>query len=126
MKNATADVPVSLADFHAVDHLYSVTVPVLAPGERPLPSVLHPGQAPHLPAPRLQLVGEGTMQWAPITGTRPRSGTTPSRTTDRQKTLRGSPLGFAGVSQGDRVLASMGAALVAAAGGAADTVTAGA
>jgi hypothetical protein len=65
MKNATADVPVSLSDFHAVDHLYSVTDPVLAPGEPPLPSVLHPGQALMFRIRAYQLVGEGTMQWSP-------------------------------------------------------------
>ena len=65
MSNATAEVPVSLADFHALDHLYSVTVPVLAPGERPLPSVLRPGQVLRFRLRAYQLVGEGTMQWAP-------------------------------------------------------------
>lgn len=65
MRNATADVPVSLADFHAVDHLYSVTVPVLAPGQRPLPAVLHPGQALTFRLRAYMLVGEGTMQWSP-------------------------------------------------------------
>ena len=65
MRNATAEVPVALADFHAIDHLYSVTVPVLAPGERPLPSVLHPGQVLTFRLRAYMLVGEGTMQWAP-------------------------------------------------------------
>lgn len=65
MRNASADVPISLADFHAVDHLYSVTVPVLAPGQRPLPSVLHPGQVLTFRLRAFMLVGEGTMQWAP-------------------------------------------------------------
>ncbi len=65
MKNATADVPVSLADFHAVDHLYTVTVPVLAPGQRPLPTMLHPGQVLTFRLRAYMLVGEGTMQWSP-------------------------------------------------------------
>jgi predicted small lipoprotein YifL len=65
MRNATADVPVSLADFHAVDHLYSVTVPVLAPGQHALPRVLHPGQALTFRLRAYMLVGEGTMQWSP-------------------------------------------------------------
>ncbi len=65
MRDATADVPVSLVDFHAVDHLYSVTVPVLAPGQRPLPAVLRPGQVLTFRLRAYQLVGEGTMQWAP-------------------------------------------------------------
>ena len=44
MKNATADVPVSIADFHSVDHLGSVFLMGLVPGEHPPPPVLHPGQ----------------------------------------------------------------------------------
>ena len=53
MKNATADVPVSLADFHAVDHLYTVTVPVLAPGPATPSHGAPSGPGPHLPPPRL-------------------------------------------------------------------------
>jgi hypothetical protein len=65
MKDATADVPVSLADFHAVDHLGHVDVPGLAPGEHHPPSVLHPGQTLTFRMRAYQLVGQGTMQWAP-------------------------------------------------------------
>ena len=35
MKDATADVPVSIADFHSVDHLGSVFLMGLVPGEHP-------------------------------------------------------------------------------------------
>jgi hypothetical protein len=65
MRNATADVPISLADFHAVDHLGSVLVPRLAPGQRPLPSVLRPGEVLTFRLRAYALVGEGMMQWAP-------------------------------------------------------------
>lgn len=65
MKDATAEVPVSLADFHAVDHLGRVLVPYLVPGERHPPSLLHPGQVLTFQLRAYELVGQGTMQWAP-------------------------------------------------------------
>ena len=65
MKDATADVPVSLADFHAVDHLGSVDVLHLVPGAHPPPTVLHPGQTLTFQVQAYELVGQGTMQWAP-------------------------------------------------------------
>jgi hypothetical protein len=65
MKNATANVPVSLSDFHAINHLGAFQVPQLVPGERPPPSILHPGQAFTFRLRAYQLVGQGTMQWAP-------------------------------------------------------------
>jgi hypothetical protein len=65
MKNATADVPVSIADFHSVDHLGSVFLMGLVPGEHAPPSVLHPGQRLTFQLRSYELVGEGMMQWAP-------------------------------------------------------------
>jgi hypothetical protein len=65
MWDASADVPVSLADFHAVDHLGSVLKPGQVPGERPLPSMLHRGQTLTFKLRAYELVGEGQMQWAP-------------------------------------------------------------
>ncbi len=65
MKDATADVPVSLADFHSVDHLGSVFLLGLVPGEHPPPRVLHPGQTITFKLRSYELVGEGMMQWAP-------------------------------------------------------------
>ena len=65
MKDATHDVPVSIADFHSVDHLGSVFLMGLIPGEHPPPSVLHPGQTLSFKLRAYELVGEGMMQWAP-------------------------------------------------------------
>jgi hypothetical protein len=65
MWDSSADVPVSLADFHAVDHLGSVVHPGLVPGERPLPPKLHRGQTLTFKLRAYELVGEGQMQWAP-------------------------------------------------------------
>ncbi len=65
MKDATADVPVSVADFHSVDHLGSVFLMGLVPGERPPPPVLHPGQTLTFQLRSYELTGEGMMQWAP-------------------------------------------------------------
>jgi hypothetical protein len=65
MKDASADVPVSVADFHSVDHLGAVFLMGLVPGERPLPRFLHPGQTLTFQLRAYELVGEGMMQWAP-------------------------------------------------------------
>jgi hypothetical protein len=65
MKDASADVPVSIADFHSVDHLGSVFLMGLVPGERPPSPVLHPGQTLTFKLRAYELVGEGMMQWAP-------------------------------------------------------------
>ncbi len=65
MKNASANVPVAVADFHSVDHLGSVFLMGLVPGEHPPPSVLHPGQTLTFKLRSYELVGEGVMQWAP-------------------------------------------------------------
>jgi hypothetical protein len=65
MKDASANVPIALADFHSVDHLGAVFLLGLVPGEHALPSELHPGQALTFQLRAYELVGEGTMQWAP-------------------------------------------------------------
>ena len=65
MKDASADVPVSINDFHSVDHLGAVFLMGLVPGEHAVPSVLHPGQSITFQLRAYELVGEGMMQWAP-------------------------------------------------------------
>jgi hypothetical protein len=65
MKDASADVPVSIADFHSVDHVGSVFLMGLVPGEHAPPSVLHPGRTLTFQLRSYELVGEGMMQWAP-------------------------------------------------------------
>ena len=58
-------VPVSAADFHSVDHLGSVFLMGLVPGEQTPPPVLHPGQTLTFRLRAYELTGEGMMQWAP-------------------------------------------------------------
>jgi hypothetical protein len=65
MEDASADVPVSIADFHSVDHLGSVFLMGLVPGEPTPPSVLRPGHSVTFRLRAYELVGEGMMQWAP-------------------------------------------------------------
>ena len=65
MTNASADVPISIADFHSVDHLGSVFVMGLVPGEPLPPKVIHRGQTVTFRLRAYELVGEGMMQWAP-------------------------------------------------------------
>jgi hypothetical protein len=64
MSNATANVPISLADFHSVDHVGSIFLMNFVPGASP-PAVLHPGQSVTFQMRAYELVGEGMMQWAP-------------------------------------------------------------
>ncbi len=59
------NVPVSVADFHSVDHLGSVFLMGLVPGEQSPPLVLHPGQTLTFKLRTYELVGESMMQWAP-------------------------------------------------------------
>jgi hypothetical protein len=65
MKNATADVPVSIADFHSIDHLGSVFLMGLVPGEHAPPTMLRPHETLTFKLRSYELVGEGMMQWAP-------------------------------------------------------------
>lgn len=65
MTSANADVPVSIADFHSVDHLGAVFLLGLVPGEHSPPPVLHRGQTLTFRLRAYELVGEGMMQWAP-------------------------------------------------------------
>ncbi|MCU1363203.1 MAG: hypothetical protein JWM55_1031 [Acidimicrobiaceae bacterium] len=65
MKDASARVPVSVADFHSVDHLDSVLLMGLVPGEKAPPRFIHPGEMITFKLRAYELVGEGMMQWAP-------------------------------------------------------------
>ena len=65
MKNASADVPVSIKDFHSVDHLGSCFSWAWFPVSTRRPPVLHPGQTLTFKLRSYELVGEGMMQWAP-------------------------------------------------------------
>jgi hypothetical protein len=65
VSHASADVPISVKDFHSVDHLGSVFLMGLVPGERPLPKVVRPGEEVSFQLRSYELVGEGRMQWAP-------------------------------------------------------------
>jgi hypothetical protein len=65
MKDASATVPISIADFHSVDHLGSVFLMGLVPGEHAPPRFIRPGQTITFKLRAFELVGEGMMQWAP-------------------------------------------------------------
>ena len=65
MSDATGAVPIAVADFHSVDHLGSVFVMGLVPGEHVPPRVIEPGQTVTFRLRAYELVGEGMMQWAP-------------------------------------------------------------
>jgi hypothetical protein len=65
MKDASATVPVSIADFHSVDHLGSVFLMGLVPGEHDPPHYIQRGETVTFKLRAYELVGEGMMQWAP-------------------------------------------------------------
>ena len=83
MKNATADVPVSLGRL-PLGRPPRLGVPHgPRPRRAPPAAVLHPGQTLTFQLRAYELVGEGMMQWAPGPQARRRpTGTTRSRTTD--------------------------------------------
>lgn len=59
MKGAARDVPVAIADFHSIDHLGSVFLMGLVPGEHEPPPVLAPGKTVTFQLCAYELVGEG-------------------------------------------------------------------
>lgn len=65
MRGASADVPISISDFHSIDHLGSVFLMGLVPGEAAPPPELMPGKTVTFKLRAYELVGEGMMQWAP-------------------------------------------------------------
>jgi hypothetical protein len=66
MSQATAPVPVSLADFNTVDHLGSIYQLSPVEGQAPPPSEVDPGQTATFQVRAYEAVGEGLMRWAPI------------------------------------------------------------
>lgn len=62
---ATADVPLSIADFRPVDFVGETYRLSLVPGEAAPPSVLHPKQTITFQVRAFEAAGEGLMQWAP-------------------------------------------------------------
>jgi hypothetical protein len=59
------DVPLKLADFHAVDNLGRALLVNLVPGEHAPPALLHQGQSATFRIRAYETVGQGLMQWAP-------------------------------------------------------------
>lgn len=65
MSGATAPVPISAADFTAIDDENNVYRPALVPGQPRPPAVLRPGQKTSFELRAVEAVGEGLMRWAP-------------------------------------------------------------
>jgi hypothetical protein len=66
MSDATAPVPVSLADFNSVDHLGHIYHLTFVQGQLVPPSTLTPGRKVSFEVRSYEAVGEGLMRWAPI------------------------------------------------------------
>jgi uncharacterized protein YceK len=65
MSGATAPVPISTADFTAIDDESNIYRPALVPGQPKPPAVLRPGQKVSFELRAVEAVGEGLMRWAP-------------------------------------------------------------
>jgi hypothetical protein len=65
MSGATVPVPISTADFTAIDDENNVYRPAFVPGQPKPPTVLRPGQKVSFELRAVEAVGEGLMRWAP-------------------------------------------------------------
>jgi hypothetical protein len=65
LTHATADVPITVANFTAIDHFGALYQPSLVAGQPPPPAVLHPGATVTFELRATMAVGEGLMRWAP-------------------------------------------------------------
>ncbi len=65
MSRATGPVPISLADFSAIDALNEVYLPAFVAGQPLAPSVLRPGKKVSFELRAVMPTGEGLMRWAP-------------------------------------------------------------
>ena len=62
---ATTSIPLSIDQFHAVDHLGNTYILQLLPGEPALPSSIDPGAPVQFELRARMVTGEGVLQWAP-------------------------------------------------------------
>jgi hypothetical protein len=65
MSKATGTVPISLADFSALDALNAVYLPAFVAGQPLPPSTLRPGKTVSFELRAVMPTGEGLMRWAP-------------------------------------------------------------
>ena len=66
MSNATAPVPIALADFNSIDHLGRIYHLTFVQGQPVPPSTLTPARKISFELRSYEAVGEGLMRWAPI------------------------------------------------------------
>jgi hypothetical protein len=65
LSGATRPVPISAADFTAIDDQNNVYKPAFVPGRPKPPTVLKPGQKVSFELRAVEATGEGLMRWAP-------------------------------------------------------------
>ncbi len=65
LSGATGSVPISAADFTAIDDQNNVYKPAFVPGRPKPPTVLKPGQRVSFELRAVEATGEGLMRWAP-------------------------------------------------------------
>ena len=65
LTDATADLPIDIADFSSIDHLGTIYHPTTVPGQPPLPTAVKPGQHVTFELRAVMRTGEGLMRWSP-------------------------------------------------------------
>ena len=65
LTDATAVLPIAIADFDSIDHLGTVYHPTTVPGQPALPTEVKPGQRISFQLRAVMRTGEGLMRWAP-------------------------------------------------------------
>jgi hypothetical protein len=65
LSDATVAVPLSIDEFHTVDHLGNIYTLQTVPGQPAMPAEVAPGQTVTFELRARMMTGEGVMQWAP-------------------------------------------------------------
>ena len=65
LEDASAEVPLTVGQFHTMDHLGGIYQLAPVPGEAGLPSAVEPGQTVTFELRAVMVTGEGILQWAP-------------------------------------------------------------
>ena len=65
LDDASAEVPLTLGQFHTMDHLGGISQLAPVPGEAGPPSAVEPGQTVTFELRAVMVTGEGILQWAP-------------------------------------------------------------
>ncbi len=65
LTDASATMPIAIADFDAIDHLGAIYAMTTVPEQPPIPAAVAPGQTVSFELRAVMPTGEGLMRWAP-------------------------------------------------------------